>query len=209
MMCAAMLCAALVSGCEDDFETLPTVAQVAPVIKERGAVARQYWAATQAFQRAPLRFKMRLEVAAGDYSACGPGGTGDQVGATGGLQYQVVASWEPVGVPPAEQGGMLQQAVPVIEGALRHAGWTRFRPSASSGVDVVATRQGITLSLDADPANPAPLERDWIPAENYTVAGPCIPLSAQAAAEFGSVGQDSYGTAPAALPPIQIPTRPG
>jgi hypothetical protein len=198
-----MLCAALVSGC--DWETLPTAAQVAPVIKERGAVAQQYWAATQAFQRARLGFKMRLEVAVGYFSACGPGGAGDQDGAAGGQQYQLLADWEPIGLPPAEQGGLLQQAVPVIEGALNDAGWSHFRPSTSSGLDVVATRQRFTLSLDADPANPAPLERDWIPTENYTVAGPCIPVPAQAAVEFGSVGEDTYSAVPTVLPPIRIP----
>ncbi len=72
---------------------------------------------------------------------------------------------------------------------------------------MVATRQGITLSLDADPANPAPLERDWTPTESYTVAGPCIPVTAPAATEFGPVPEDSYGTVPTALSPIHIRTR--
>ena len=65
----------------------------------------------------------------------------------------------------------------------------------------------ITLSLDADPANPAPLERDWTLAESYTVAGPCIPENTLAAAEFGAVGKEYYGTAPTALPPIDIRTN--
>jgi hypothetical protein len=131
---------------------------LAPAIKERGAVAQQYWAATRALQRARLGFKVRLEAAVGYFSACGPGGDGS----AGGQQYQILADWAPVG--------------------------------------------RITLSLDADPANPAPLERNWIPAESYKVAGPCVPVPAQAAAEFGSVREDSYGTVPTAQPPIRIPT---
>jgi hypothetical protein len=202
-VCAVLLCAALVSGC--DFENLPTVAQLAPVMKERGAVARQYWAATSAFQRARLGFKVRLEVAVGYFSACSPGGAGDQDGAPGGQQYQILADWEPVGVPPAEQGGVLQEAVPVIGRAFNDAGWSHLRPSTPRGLDLVATRQGITLSLDGDPANPAPLERDWIPAEHYAVAGPCIPVPAQVAAEFESLPEDSYGTVPTALPSVRIP----
>jgi hypothetical protein len=201
-VCAMTLCAVLGTGC--DYESLPTAAQFAPAIEEHGAIARQYWEATQAFQRAPLGFKLRLQVAFGTFSACGAGGAGDQDGSTG-EQYQILASWEPVGLPPAVQGGRLQQAVPAIEGALNDAGWSDFRPSTTSRLDVVATRQGISLSLDANPANPWPLERNWVPAENYTVAGPCIPVPAQVAAEFGSVGGASYGTVPAALPSMKIP----
>jgi hypothetical protein len=36
------------------------------------------------------------------------------------------------------------------------------------------------------------------------VTGPCIPVNTQEATEFGSVGEESYGTAPSALPPIDI-----
>ena len=55
--------AALMSGCVSEGEVLPTAAEVEPVIHERGAVARQYWASAQAFERAPLGFKVRLEEA--------------------------------------------------------------------------------------------------------------------------------------------------
>lgn len=205
-LCAVMLCAALAAGCMAEGEVLPTAAEVGPVIQERGAVAQQYWAATQAFQRAPLGFKVRLEAAIGRFTACSPGGAGNQDGSAGGEWYQIIASWEPVGLPSAEQAGLLHQAVPVVERAFNDAGWSQFQPSTSSGIDVVATRRGITMSLDADPANPAPLERDWIPAESYTVAGPCMPVAAPAATEFGTVGEDSYGTAPTALFPIDIRT---
>lgn len=185
-----ILCAALGSGC--DYENLPTAAQIAPLIKERDAVAHQYWAATQAFQRAPLGFKVRLAVGAGYFSACGPGGAG-------GLQYQILADWEPVGLPPARQAGRLQQAVPIIEAAFNDAGWRYFLPSTSTGLDEV-TRLGITLSLDTDPSNPAPLERDWIPTESYTVTGPCTPVPAQVAAMLGSSRDDTYGTVPPRCP---------
>jgi hypothetical protein len=197
-----MLCATLVSGCMAATETMPTAAEVHPVIQERGAVAQQHWAAAHAFQRAPLGFKVRLEVAVGSFNACSPGGAGG--GGTGGQQYQIVSVWEPVGVPIAKQAGLLQEAVPVLEGALNRAGWSRFQPSASSRLDVVATRQGITLSLNANPDNPAPLERNWTPAESYTVTGSCIPENTLAAAEFGSVGREYYGTVPTMLPPIAV-----
>jgi hypothetical protein len=205
-LCVVMLCATLVSGClaQGEAPSAGAGAGADSVIKERGAVAQQYWAAAHAFQRASLGFKVRLEVAVGRFSTCSPGGGGS--GSSGGQQYQIVAIWEPVGVPLAEQAGLLKQAVPVIEGAFNHAGWSQFQPSTSSGLDVVATRQGITLSLDADPANPAPLERDWTPAESYTVAGPCIQVNTLTATELGSVGEEYYGTAPTALPPIDIPT---
>ena len=201
-LCVVMLCATLVSGCMAAAEVPPTAAEVHPVIQERSAVAQQHWAAAHAFQRARLGFKVRLEVAVGSFNACSPDGADG--GGSGGLQYQIVSIWEPVGVPPAEQAGLLQQAVPAIEAALNHAGWSQFQPSTSSGLDVVATRQRITLSLDANPANPAPLERNWTPAESYTVAGPCIPENTLTAAEFGSVGKEYYGTTPTMLPPIAI-----
>ena len=47
-------------------------------------------------------------------------------------------------------------------------------------------------------------ERNWTPAESYTVAGPCIPENTLAAAEFGSVGKEYYGTTPTMLPPIAV-----
>lgn len=208
-LCAMMLCAALVSGCGYGQDPLPPAAQADSVINERDAVAQQHWAAAQAIQRTPLGFKLRLQVAVGYFNACSPGSAADQ-GGSGGEEYEIVATWEPVGVPVAEQGGRLEQAVPVVEGALNHAGWSRFQPSASSGIDVLATRRGITLSLDADPANPAPLERDWIPEESYTVTGPCIPVTTTPAmTEFESVGKEYYGTVPTALPPIQLPAAEG
>jgi hypothetical protein len=200
-VCVAMLCATLVSGCLADAQVLPSTA-VDLVIQERDAVAQQYWATAHAFQRARLGFKVRLEVAVGSFKGCGPGGAdGD---GSGGLQYQIVAVWEPVGVPLDEQGGLLAQAVPVVEGAFNHAGWSQFQPSPSSGLDVVATRKGITLSLDADPANPAPLERNWTPAESYTLTGLCVAENSVAASELESVGEQSYSTAPTALAPIAI-----
>lgn len=189
----AVACAALLSGCEG--KPVPTAAQTEQVIQERDAVARQYWAATRAFQRAPLGFKARLEVAVGSFTACD----------SGGQQYQIVAVWEPVGAPPAVQGGLVQQAVPAIERAFNGAGWGQFQPSPSIALNVVATRPEFTLSLDADPANPGPDERDWTPIETYTVAGSCIGVTAQAAAELEAVGKEYYGTAPAPLPPIPVP----
>ena len=110
-------------------------------------------------------------------------------------------------MPLAAQGGKLQQAVPVVERALHAAGWGPFQPSTSSGLAVVATRHGFTLALDADPADPVPLERDWTPAESYTVAGRCIPVTDPAATELKTLPEDSYGTVPTALAPIKIPTQ--
>jgi hypothetical protein len=185
-------------------ESPPTAAQLDPVIHERGAVAQQYWTSARVFQRSRLGFRIRLEVAVGRFTACSPGGAGGQGGSADGQQYQIVAVWEPAGVPLAEQAGLLQQTVPVIEGALNDAGWSPFRQSASSRLDVVATRQGITLMLDANPADPTSAEPDWRPAESYTLAGPCIPVTAQAATEFKSVGIDSYGTSPTTPSPIRI-----
>jgi hypothetical protein len=98
-LCAVMLCAALVAGCMAEREVLPTAAEVGPVIPERGAVAQQYWTATQAFQRAPLGFKVRLEAAIGRFTACSPGGAGNQGGSAGGEQYQIIASWGRSGCP--------------------------------------------------------------------------------------------------------------
>jgi hypothetical protein len=181
-------------------DVLVTAAQLGPVIQERGAVAQQYWAATQAFQRARLGFRLRLQVAVGQFTACSPG---DQGGPADGQQYQIVATWELVRVPLAEQVSLLQRAVPAVERAFNDAGWTQFQPSASSRADVVATRQGITLSLDPDPASTAQLP-GWTPGESYTVTGACIPVTAPAAAEFGAVGYEHYGTVPTALPSIRI-----
>jgi hypothetical protein len=205
VICAA---AALVSACiSEGEEALPTAAEVEPLIHERGAAAQQYWTSAQAFERAPLGFKVRLEEAGGAFTPCNPGDGIDQGGSAGGERYQIFATWEPVGVPPAAQGGKLQQAVPVLERALHDAGRGPFQPSASSGLAVVATRHGLTLALDAHPADPVPLERDWIPAESYTVAGRCIPVTDTAATELRTVPGDSYGTMPTALPPIRIPTQ--
>ena len=96
-LCVVMLCATLVSGCMAAAEVPPTAAEVHPVIQERSAVAQQHWAAAHAFQRAPLGFKVRLEVAVGSFNACSPDGADG--GGSGGLQYQIVSIWEPVGVP--------------------------------------------------------------------------------------------------------------
>jgi hypothetical protein len=205
--------ATLVSGCIAEGPVLPTAAEVAPVIRERGAVAQEYWTAAQAFQRARLGFKVRLEVAGGQFVGCSPGSpgssdsAGDQDGFAGGEQYQIFATWLPVGVPPADQGGLLQEAVPVVERAFDRVGWGPFEPSTWSALDVVATRRGSALSLDAHPANPWPLERDWTPAESFTVAGRCIPVTAQAATELGSAADDSYSTTPTPLPSVRVPTQ--
>jgi hypothetical protein len=207
---SAVLCAVLVSGCMAQGEVpptevqrtsaQPTAAPVGSVISQRGTVARQYRLSARVFQRARLGFRIRLDVAVGRFTACDTGGAGSQEGSADGEQYQIVAMWVPDGPPPAEQGGLLERAVPAIEGAIIRAGWSQFRRSASSGVDMMAARQGITLALDADPANPAPLERDWIPSETYTLAGPCVPVTAQAATGLSSEGEDIYGTARSSPP---------
>jgi hypothetical protein len=164
-------------------------------------VAQQYWVAARVFQRAPLGFKARLEVALGSFTGCGPG---DQGGSDGGEQYQVFTAWQPVGQPIANEGGLLQDAVPAIERAFNRAGWSQFQPSKSTPLSVVATRKGFTLTLNADPANPAPLERNWTPLEYFTVAGPCEPVTALEASELSSVPKDYFGTAPTSLYPVQI-----
>lgn len=188
----------LLSGCGTLEKPQPTAAQVQSAIQERDTVAQRYWAATQAFQQARLGFKARLEVAAGQYAACDSGDPGV------GQQYQIFAVWQPVGSPIAEQGGLVQQAVPAIERAFNRAGWGRFQRSASNALNVVATRQGFTLSLNANPANPGTDERAWTPIEFYMVTGPCIAVTAQAAAELQALGKEYYGTSPAPLPPISI-----
>jgi hypothetical protein len=194
---AVLLSMALASGCMAEGEMLPTAAQVRPFIQSRDAVAQQYWMAARAVARAPVGFTLRLVVAAGSFTTCGAGGE----------QYVITVVWDWTGRQVADAAGQVANGVPVLERALADAGWSPSGYSPASGPAVIAMiRQGITLSLDADPANPAPLERDWQPTESYDLTGPCIPATTAVAGQLKSNRPDSYGTTPAPLPPLQIQT---
>jgi hypothetical protein len=194
----ALLSVALTAGCltprpaqpQIQTQTQVPAAQVTAFSQTREAVAQWYWPSARAVTRARVGFTLRFEVAIGKFTACG----------TSGEQYQVVAVWQWKGKQEADAAGQVQEAVPILERALTAAGWGQFRRSPSSGLDVMAVRQGITLSLDADPANPAPLERDWQPDETFDVTGPCLPANVAAASQLQA--NDYYGITPAPLPPL-------
>jgi hypothetical protein len=196
---AALLSTALATGCIAEGETLPSAAQVRPFIQSRDAVAQQYWIAEQAVARAPVGFPLRFGAAVGRFTACGANGE----------QYGISVIWDWAGKQGADAAAQVQDAVPAIDRALADAGWTLSAPAAGSGPGVIGmTRQGITLSLNADPANPAPQENDWRPAESYDLTGPCLPATTPIANQLKTSNWtgDSYGTTPAPLAPLQLRT---
>jgi hypothetical protein len=188
---------------------------------ERSHVADRYWPAASLVMKAlpgmeaRLGIRLRFEEAFGTFTSC-------DVGAGGGLQYQVAVIIEASGHTDEDLGWPLGQAARIAEQALTTAGWGPFR--LSQGVWVAAEHDGVSASFDNDPAateSDSSMATDLL----YFLAGACIPVPGPAGTAPGGGSQagggpdagpppgdvsagdglppvrDSYGLGPATVPP--------
>jgi hypothetical protein len=163
---------------------------------ERSAVARQYWPATSVVMKAVpsmearLGMGLRFEEAFGTFTTC-------DVGAGGGLQYQVAVIIEASGRHLYEDlGPPLGQAARIVEQDLTTAGWGQF--SVSQGVWVAAEHDGVSASFDNDPAA-TESNTSSATALLYFLAGACVAVPGVVNTPPG--GGSQAGGGPDAGPP--------